>query len=211
MTSDTQILMQYAKPDAEPQPDTCGLTPGTTAPFTLDCGVNVLGLETGGDNTVYYFLLKARRDDWYQIVVSPQSGAITWIKDPHTAGLSMSAYRLLDWLQSQDSYQTAHEITDDVRAVPVRKAPADAAEDLTDCAGYEDGDGLIPAEDKAVKGDWVHVTCLENDCNAPNDPQRACIRVENLQKVACVQGWARWRTNDRHLRLYPHNALAQGC
>jgi hypothetical protein len=204
-------LIQYPKPDSERQPDSCGLDTSPLVPFTLDCGVKMLGVETGGDQSVYYFLLKAHQGDWYQIVLSPQSGATTWVHDVHENGLWFSLHRLVDWLQSQDSYRTAHEIIDPIRAVPVMAQPKSGSEDLTDCASYDDEEGLIPAEDKARDGDWVHVICLENGCYASQDPLRVCARQMNMQGVPCIRGWARWRSPNGHLTIYPHVANAQGC
>jgi hypothetical protein len=204
-------LIQYPKPGAERLANSCGLDSSPPVPFTLDCGVKMLGLETRGSEAVYYFLLKAHKGDWYQIVLSPQSGATTWIKDPHADGLGIFTRPLYDWLQSQDAYQTAHEITDVYRAVPVMLKPEDASKDLTDCAGYGDWEGLIPAEDKARHGDWVHVICLEHGCYSTNDPVSYCISDMNLPGALCVQGWARWRSKEGHLLLYTHDALDQGC
>jgi len=203
-------LIQYLRPDAARRPDSCGLDSSPDIPFSLDCGVTMLGLETRGDQAVYYFLLKARQGDWYQIVLTPQSGATTWIKDQHTNGLVMSTHPLFEWLQSLGAYHTAHEIVDPVRAVPVRNHPEDTAEDLTDCASYEDGEGLIPAKDKTRSGDWVHVVCLENECFTPADPLRACIPNMSTQRVPCVEGWARWRNKEGHLILYPYDE-SQEC
>jgi hypothetical protein len=204
-------LIQYSKPESERRPDSCGLDQSPPVAFTLDCGVKMLGLETNGDTAVYYFLLKTRKGDWYQIILSPQSGATTWVKDPHVSGLSLTTYPFIDWLQSQSSYTTAHDMTDLIRAVPVLNKPEDTSDDLTDCAGYEDGEGLILTADKARNGDWVHVICLENGCYAANDPERTCIPQLIPQGVPCVQGWARWRTKDGRLILYPHDAFAQAC
>jgi len=204
-------LIQYPQPNTDRLPYSCGLDSSPPVPFTLDCGVTMLGVESRGDQAVYYFLLKTHQGDWYQIVKSPQSGAMTWVKDPHANGLGFSLHRLFDWLQSLDSYQTAHEITDPVRAIPVGATPQDNSEESTVCASYEDGEGLIPAEDKARHGDWIHVVCLENECYATNDPARACIPHMNLQGVPCVQGWSRWRSKESRLLLYPFDALSQGC
>jgi hypothetical protein len=204
-------LIQYPKIDSDRRPDSCGLDSSPAVPFTLDCGARMLGLEARGDQAVYYFLLKSHQGDWYQIVLSPQSGATTWIKDQYLNGLVISSHRLVDWLQSLDSYATAHEMADSVSVIPVRVKPQDESKDITDCSSYQDGEGLIPADDKARIGDWVHVTCVENDCFAVHDPQRSCLPQWNLQGVPCVQGWARWRTKDGHLVLYPSEALPQGC
>ena len=80
-------------------------------------------MATRGNQEIFYFLLKARQGDWYQIMLRPQSGAATWIKDPHMNGLALTTHPLVDWVQSLGSYQTAHEIIDPIRAVPVQKAP----------------------------------------------------------------------------------------
>jgi hypothetical protein len=145
------------------------------------------------------------------MILSPQSGLTAWVKDDHVLGLSLSAHGLLDWVQSQDSYRSAQEAADHERSIPVRAEPKDSAKDLTDCTGYEDDEGLIPAEDKDSKGDWIHVVCLENDCAASNDPEKVCRRATNLQRPACAEGWTRWRARDGFIQLYPQDALPQGC
>jgi len=203
-------LIQYPAPGSGRLSDSCGLDSTPPVPFTLDCGAQMLGLETRADETVYYFLSKAHQGDWYQIILSPQSGKTVWVKDQHVKGLDMTTHLLVDWLQSGDSYVLAHEVVDPVPSISVLSKPDDRSEVLTECVGYADGDGLVQI-DKIRNGDWVHATCLENECFATQDPERACTPLRQAQGIACVQGWARWRGKNGHLMLYPHEALSEGC
>jgi hypothetical protein len=205
-------LIQYPSPGAERQPNSCGLDSTPPVPFTLDCGAKMLGVESHSDSgpAVYYFLLKAQQGDWYQVIVSPQSGATFWTKDPHENGFVMTAYSLTDWLFSEDSFVIAAEMADPSQTLLVMSKPNDRSDVLTECVGYEDGDGLIPT-DKTLDGDWIHVACLENDCYTPKDPLNACTPLRNTHETPCSQGWARWRSQEGHLLVYPHQALPDGC
>lgn len=220
--SDYAELFTFRKPQSDRLKNSCHLSPIPWDSFVLDCGAEIIWKEDSDWGSGYAFYLNASQGDWYQIVLDPRKRSMVWVKDPHIPGITFSVQSIMNWLGG--SFVAAHDIGDPIQ---VFQSPNDSSKKIIDCSSWNDSEGLIGdyrPDDRQMlpsrpnsnmfSGDWVRVECMKNDCFAGwDEPGFGCDSNSDrtrAQNPKCLTGWARWRTQDGRLHLYPDEG-PDGC
>lgn len=172
------------------------------------CSIKPLGMGGYDWSGVTDFLLKSKKNGWFEISIDPISGQTAWLKAETIEMLSLSTMTVEQWVTSQDGFGVVHS------SIPVFASRNENGKPLAVC-GSSNGfkkrsNGLLSSG--PIKGDWIPVSCLAPNCYDANDPLMKFVEdkdeMKKLKKLPkCSKGWIRWRAQDGMLNIVPQKSF----
>lgn len=192
----------------------------------LDCGLVPMSLFLYVEYS-YVFKVLNQEGDWLQLSAPFAATETLWLNkaeypdidnDP-SAEIAVSVKPISEWVLSLyglDKVDKSASIETYIYASPDNKGKVFG---ICKPASYNTRSGLMKTRGETektkwgeIKGDWVKVFCDGSDCYDKDSPDFLFSEeVPELHKEkerrkklkSCIRGWARWRSTDGHVLLYP--------
>lgn len=172
------------------------------------CSITPLGMGGYDWSGVTDFVLKSKKNGWFEINIDPISDQTAWLKDEKIKMLSLSIMSVKQWVASQDGFGVVHS------SIPVFANRSRNGKPIAVCGssnGFEKrSTGLLSSG--PIDGDWIPVSCLAPSCYDANDPLTKFVEdkdeMKKLRKLPkCPKGWIRWRAQDGTLNIVPQKSF----
>lgn len=167
------------------------------------CSITPLGMGGYNWSGSTDFVLKSKKDGWFEISIDPISDQTAWLKAETIEGLSLSTMSVEQWVTSEDGFGVVHS------SIPVLANRSGNGKPIAVCGSSsvfnERSSGLLSSG--PIEGDWIPVSCLAPNCYDANDP--SVEDEEEMRKLRelpeCPKGWIRWRAQDGTLNIVPQS------
>jgi len=197
----------------------------------LDCGLVPMSMFLYVEYTYVFKVLK-QEGEWLQLSAPFAAAESLWLhkseypdisKDP-SAEIAVQVKPLSEWVM----YLYGFGIVDGVvsNRTYIRMNPEEKGKILDSCKSAEPyNGGLMKTRGETektrqgeIRGDWVKVFCDSTDCFDEDSPEflssdyvpaLARLKEERKKMKSCVRGWARWRSTDGHVLLYPSYSVSR--
>lgn len=172
------------------------------------CSIKPLGMGGYDWSGSTDFILKSKKDGWFEISIDPISDQTAWLKDETIEGVSLSTMSVKKWIISQDGFGVVSS------SIPVLANRSGNGKPIAVCGssnGFnERSSGLLSSG--TIEGDWIPVSCLATNCYDANDPSMKFVEdkdeMRKLRKLPkCPKGWIRWRAHDGTLNIVPQKSF----